>query len=212
MRKIILFVAALVLVVPTNAQFFNRLVDAAKQSAENAVQRQVEQKVEEGVEKIFNPETGEYEEVKRDEPQEVEEQAKPQKPQGWTCPKCGAQGQTGKFCTECGAKKPEAGNATPSPKKTLESSYAKSDFVPGDEIFFDTIVHLVGGEEEIQEHNNLLFDDMEVYDRKNVGSPKTIRMEDIERIKGTGAFFARKFDIRVDRAVVEYYYKKIMEE
>lgn len=137
MRKIILFVAALVLVVPTNAQFFNRLVDAAKQSAENAVQRQVEQKVEEGVEKIFNPETGEYEEVKRDEPQEVEEQAKPQKPQGWTCPKCGAQGQTGKFCTECGAKKPEVGNATPSPKKTLESSYAKSDFVPGDEIMFE---------------------------------------------------------------------------
>ena len=166
MRKIILFVAALVLVVPTNAQFFNRLVDAAKQSAENAVQRQVEQKVEEGVEKIFNPETGEYEEVKRDEPQEAEEQVKPQKPQGWTCPKCGAQGQTGKFCTECGAKKPEgdgswtcpacgakgqkgkfctecgaqkpaAGNATPSPKKTLESSYAKSDFVPGDEIMFE---------------------------------------------------------------------------
>ena len=137
MRKIILFVAALVLVVPTNAQFFNRLVDAAKQSAENAVQRQVEQKVEEGVEKIFNPETGEYEEVKRDEPQEAEEQVKPQKPQGWTCPKCGAQGQTGKFCTECGAQKPAAGNATPSPKKTLESSYAKSDFVPGDEIMFE---------------------------------------------------------------------------
>ena len=77
MRKIILFIAALVLVVPTNAQFFNRLVDAAKQSAENDVQRQVEQKVEEGVEKIFNPETGEYEEGKRDEPQEAEEQVKP---------------------------------------------------------------------------------------------------------------------------------------
>ena len=78
----------------------------------------------------------------------------------------------------------------------------------GDEIFFDTIVHLVGGEEEIQEHNNLLFDDMEVYDRKNVGSPKTIRMEDIERIKGTGAFFARKFDLNVDREVIEYYLKR----
>ena len=89
MRKIILFIAALVLVVPANAQFFNRLVDAAKQSAENAVERQVEQKIEEGVEKIFNPETGEYEEVKREEPQEAEEQAKPQKPQGWTCPQCG---------------------------------------------------------------------------------------------------------------------------
>lgn len=168
MRKIILFVAALVLVVPTNAQFFNRLVDAAKQSAENAVQRQVEQKVEEGVEKIFNPETGEYEEVKRDEPQEVEEQAKPQKPQGWICPKCGAQGQTGKFCTECGAKKPEGDGSWTCPacgakgqkgkfctecgakkpgaegaqsaqpaKKAAENAYAKSDFVRGDEVFFE---------------------------------------------------------------------------
>ena len=165
MRKIILFIAALVLVVPANAQFFNRLVDAAKQSAENAVERQVEQKIEEGVEKIFNPETGEYEEVKRDEPQEVEEQAKPQKPQGWTCPQCGAQGQTGKFCTECGAKKPEGDGSWTCPacgakgqkgkfctecgakkpgaegaqpaKKAAESAYAKSDFVRGDEVFFE---------------------------------------------------------------------------
>lgn len=168
MRKIILFIAALVLVVPTNAQFFNRLVDAAKQSAENAVQRQVEQKVEEGVEKIFNPETGEYEEVKRDEPQEAEEQVKPQKQQGWTCPACGATGQTGKFCTECGAKKPEGDGSWTCPacgakgqkgkfctecgakkpgaegaqsaqpvKKAAESAYAKSDFVRGDEVFFE---------------------------------------------------------------------------
>ena len=165
MRKIILFIAALVLVVPANAQFFNRLVDAAKQSAENAVQRQVEQKVEEGVEKIFNPETGEYEEVKREEPQEAEEQAKPQKQQGWTCPQCGAQGQTGKFCTECGVKKPEGDGSWTCPacgakgqkgkfctecgakkpgaegaqpaKKAAESAYAKSDFVRGDEVFFE---------------------------------------------------------------------------
>ena len=168
MRKIILFIAALVLVVPTNAQFFNRLVDAAKQSAENAVERQVEQKIEEGVEKIFNPETGEYEEVKREEPQEAAEQVKPQKQQGWTCPQCGAQGQTGKFCTECGAKKPEGDGSWTCPacgakgqkgkfctecgakkpgaegaqsaqpaKKAAESTYAKSDFVRGDEVFFE---------------------------------------------------------------------------
>ena len=28
------------------------------------------------------------------------------KPAGWTCPACGAQGNTGKFCSECGAKQP----------------------------------------------------------------------------------------------------------
>ena len=165
MKKILLTIAAAVLLMPVHAQFFNRLVDAARTSAENAVERQVEKKVEEGVEKIFNPETGEYEEVRREnvQPQETQE-AKPQ--QGWTCPKCGATGQTGKFCTECGAKKPdgdgswtcpacgakgqkgkfctecgakkpEAGGAQPAAKKAAESAYAKSDFVRGDEVFFE---------------------------------------------------------------------------
>lgn len=53
----------------------------------------------------------------------------------WTCPECGTM-NTGKFCNNCGAKKPEAGGAAPA-KKQVESAYAKSDFVPGDEIFFE---------------------------------------------------------------------------
>ena len=28
-------------------------------------------------------------------------------PDSWTCPKCGAAGNTGRFCPECGGKKPE---------------------------------------------------------------------------------------------------------
>lgn len=55
----------------------------------------------------------------------------------WTCPECGKTGNTGNFCDDCGAKKPGAGSAVaPAPKK-VETSYAKSDFVPGDEIIFD---------------------------------------------------------------------------
>lgn len=168
MRKFILFVAALAFILPSRAQFFNRLVDAAQQSAENAIERQVEQKIEEGIDKVFNPETGEYEEVQREEPQPQPQQAKPQKQQGWTCPACGATGQTGKFCTECGAKKPEGDGSWTCPacgakgqkgkfctecgakkpdangtqaaqpaKKAAESAYAKSDFVRGDEVFFE---------------------------------------------------------------------------
>ena len=32
---------------------------------------------------------------------------KPEAPSGWVCPACGKSGNTGKFCAECGAKKPE---------------------------------------------------------------------------------------------------------
>ena len=60
---------------------------------------------------------------------------------GWACPECGKKDNSGKFCADCGAKKPEGGapaaKSAPTPKKVTESAYAKSDFVPGDEIFFD---------------------------------------------------------------------------
>ena len=80
------------------------------------------------------------------------EAAKPApKANAWTCEECGKAGNTGKFCDDCGAKMPVAGAAPaveeerpapkaapkPAPKKQTSSNYAKSDFVPGDEIFFD---------------------------------------------------------------------------
>ena len=65
--------------------------------------------------------------------------AKPAQPAAdaaWTCPECGKTGNTGKFCTDCGAKKPGAEGAA-KPKKQVTSEDAKTDFVPGDEIFFE---------------------------------------------------------------------------
>ena len=78
-------------------------------------------------------------------------------PAGWTCEECGKAGNTGKFCSDCGAKKPgeEAARPEPkpaaaapaAPKKQTATAYAKSDFVPGDEIFFeDTFEHEKLGE------------------------------------------------------------------
>ncbi|MBQ1553132.1 MAG: SPFH domain-containing protein, partial [Clostridia bacterium] len=32
---------------------------------------------------------------------------KPKPEEGWTCPECGAKGNTGKFCTNCGKPKPD---------------------------------------------------------------------------------------------------------
>lgn len=46
----------------------------------------------------------------------------------WTCQKCGHTGNTGNFCDACGAKKGE---------RKIESTYVKSDFVPGDEVIFE---------------------------------------------------------------------------
>ena len=138
MKKLLIIGSCLWLTTTMNAQFFNRLIDSAKKSAEDAVEQQVSEKVEEGVEKAFNPEFPEKGQQEQAEPQQQEKQepAKQQPQSGWTCPACGHTGNTGKFCTECGAKKPEAGNAAPA-KKSVESAYAKSDFVPGDEIMFE---------------------------------------------------------------------------
>ena len=159
MKKVLIMFVASMLVLPANAQFFDRLIQGAKDAGEQAVQQQVNKKVEEGVDKAFNPNQNKN---KQNEEQEEEAQPasgwtcpacghegntgkfcnecgakKPGAAATWTCPACGAEGQTGKFCTECGAKKPGTEAAAPKPKKAAESAYAKSDFIPGDEIFFE---------------------------------------------------------------------------
>ena len=133
MKRFSIMMAALALMMPAHAQFFDRLINSARTTAEQSVEQQVNRKVEQGIDKAFNPEFQKQEQQEQAEPQQPQEQ--PQS--GWTCPACGHKGNTGKFCTECGAKKPEAGNAAPAPKKSVESVYAKSDFVPGDEIMFE---------------------------------------------------------------------------
>ena len=75
----------------------------------------------------------------------------------------------------------------------------------GDEIFFNTLVHIVSHGKEIEDHNNLRYVDMKQGERKNVGAPKTLTMDDIRRIKTSGAFLARKADVSVDADLVSYY-------
>ncbi len=96
-----------------NAQFLNRLIDSAKKSAEDAVEQQVNKKVEEGIDKAFNPEVPE----KEQQEQQQQEEAEPQQ--------------------QAVQRQPQAQAPTPASTKTLESAYAKSDFVPGDEIMFE---------------------------------------------------------------------------
>ena len=96
-----------------NAQFLNRLIDSAKKSVEDAVEQQVNKKVEEGIDKAFNPEVPE----KEQQEQQQQEEAEPQQ--------------------QAVQRQPQVQAPTPASTKTLESTYAKSDFVPGDEIMFE---------------------------------------------------------------------------
>lgn len=113
MKKLLILMCGLWLTTPMNAQFLNRLIDAAKKSAEDAVEQQVNKKVEEVIDKAFNPEVPE----KEQQEQQQQEEAEPQQ--------------------QAVQRQPQAQAPTPASTKTLESAYAKSDFVPGDEIMFE---------------------------------------------------------------------------
>lgn len=113
MKKLLILMCGLWLTTPMNAQFLNRLLDSAKKSAEDAIEQQVNKKVEEGIDKAFNPEVPE----KEQQEQQQQEEAEPQQ--------------------QAVQRQPQAQAPTPAPTKTLESAYAKSDFVPGDEIMFE---------------------------------------------------------------------------
>lgn len=113
MKKLLILICGLWLTTPMNAQFLNRLIDSAKKSAEDAIEQQVNKKVEEGIDKAFNSEVPE----KEQQEQQQQEEAEPQQ--------------------QAVQRQPQAQAPTPASTKTLESAYAKSDFVPGDEIMFE---------------------------------------------------------------------------
>lgn len=191
MKKLLIVLAALALVMPADAQFWRQLGSAAEEAAKDAAIRNAERATERAIDTAVEgaqDEAYEATEEAINESKEKNKQKKAEEANTWTCPKCGHKGNTGKFCTECGAKKPEAEGAwfcpncgakntgkfctecgTPKPgaqaapaqqhdedadaapapqaakpapapqpeKKAAESAYAKSDFVRGDEVFFD---------------------------------------------------------------------------
>ncbi len=119
MKRILLSLAALVLAgsLASGQSLLERLREKGREVVENAV-------------------SGEHNRRSQQEEEEAQPQQRAQAQEGWTCPACGTEGNTGKFCNECGAKKPDGSAAAPA-KKTVETAYAKTDFVPGDEIFFE---------------------------------------------------------------------------
>ena len=138
MKKIALLITCIALACASaNAQsMLERLGNRAKNAAENNVGNKVEQ----GVNDLLNGKLGK----KKDKKDQKQEAAQPQTTVNadgtWTCPnpECGHTGNTSKFCVECGTKKPAgetSAQAAPQ-KKQVQTAYAKTDFVPGDEVFF----------------------------------------------------------------------------
>lgn len=111
MKRILIITAALAFVCSSaNAQSFleklgQRALDKAASRTESAADRTVD-KAFDAVEGLFSKKD------KNKEPADNQQQT-PQTQQAapagsWTCPECGKTGNTGKFCADCGAKKPGA--------------------------------------------------------------------------------------------------------
>ena len=174
MKKLVLLISALLLVCGgayAQSDILNRLKNRAK----NAAEQNIGNKVEKGVNNALDGKLGNKKEKnnKQDEEQLREEnraRAEELKRQGqgdgtWTCPECGHEGNTGKFCAECGAPRPAAKEAATwtcpkcghegntgafceecgarKPDGTADKAKANwnsYDFVAGDEIIFEDTV------------------------------------------------------------------------
>ena len=150
MKRILFIVAALTVVCASaDAQnMLERLGQRAKNAVENKIGEKVENAVNNGIDKVAAKKQKGNTQVETTQPAETAPQTVPEvqstpaqaapAQRGWTCPDCGKTGNTGEFCEDCGAKKPADGAAAAAPaKKKAATVYAKSDFVPGDEIIFD---------------------------------------------------------------------------
>uniref|UniRef100_UPI0025F95F01 hypothetical protein n=1 Tax=Thomasclavelia sp. TaxID=3025757 RepID=UPI0025F95F01 len=76
-----------------------------------------------------------------------------------------------------------------------------------EEVFWATLIMNSKYKDRIKTNQTLMYTSEFVNNH-----PKIIRYEDIDELKKTEYFFARKFDINVDSSVIEYYKKLICEE
>lgn len=123
---------------------FGRLAERAKNAAENAVGNKIENTISDAINNVGKDRDG----AGKDNGYVEEATASCEEPvapapaaaAGWTCPECGKVGNTGKFCEDCGAKKPAAdaeSQAAAPAKKAPQMSWNNYDFVAGDEIIFE---------------------------------------------------------------------------
>ena len=152
MKRLLIVLATLLFAcVSANAQlnalkkYGEKVKNSVENKVTNRVEREVDQKVDNTVDKTLDKIFNKKNAGEADPSDEVETNA-PAANGTWKCSKCGNTGNTGNFCGECGAKKPNAAEraagkvsdrVNAETRKAVQSAYAKTDFVPGDEIFFE---------------------------------------------------------------------------
>ena len=118
MKKIVLLLAALALVCASASA--QNILESLGRRAKNAVENNIGRKVEKGVNDVLDGKVGNNNQGNNrrnnrnnNANEEVEEVHQHEAAaEGWTCPECGHEGNTGKFCEECGAKQPTGEVAT----------------------------------------------------------------------------------------------------
>ena len=128
MRRILVFIISALLASCYAANGQN-LLDRLGQRAKNAVENKLGEKVEQGVNDVLDGKIGkkkDNKDKKADIPaeQQVQEAGEAVAASTWTCEECGKTGNAGKFCEECGAKKPGASEA-PAAKPAAEVRYIR---------------------------------------------------------------------------------------
>ena len=120
MKKYIFLLLAAMIMVPANAQFWNRLGRAVENAAKDAAVKQAERVTENAIDRAVegaedaavDATTDAINNSKNKDKKSKDKDSKADKETGWTCSSCGTKGNTGKFCNECGAKKPEPSDGT----------------------------------------------------------------------------------------------------
>lgn len=173
-RIVILITAAALTCASANAQ---SLLERLGNRAKNALEQNVGNKVEKGVNDVLDGKVGKKDKKNNQNNNQTQTTQQSNTASAaadgtWTCqnPECGHAGNTVKFCEECGTKKPTnsgvaSAESAPVAKPQTQTTYAKSDFVPGDEIIFDDTLdgeqmgefpsmwELLGGESQVLEIN-----------------------------------------------------------
>ena len=143
MKKFLTMAAAMLLICSAaSAQnMLGRLAERAKNAAENSVGEKIENAVTGAIDKATTKKDKSSKSNSRNG--SGRDSGGNAAVEGWTCPECGATGNTGNFCDDCGAKKPDGASAAAvsasyaAPVQNASINTSKSDFVQGPVILFE---------------------------------------------------------------------------